>query len=148
MELEFVNHRGISELPKVLYKYRTWNRDDHKRLLSHGEIYFAAPNDFNEATECNLERDYDCTSEDMIREFSMIEATREVDLGKIYPWEFLRRAQHLYETNLFHDNNHREETKKLCVNSSINQFQYSAYQNLPLMNAFGILLPLKKEAIV
>ncbi len=34
--------------PVVLYKYRDWNSDYHRRVITHNEIYFASPQTLND----------------------------------------------------------------------------------------------------
>lgn len=36
------------EVPRILYKYRDWTDPYHKRLLTHGEIFFASPSSLND----------------------------------------------------------------------------------------------------
>lgn len=45
---EYLRHK-----PKTLYKYRDWNNDYHKRLITAKEIYFASANQFNDPFDCN-----------------------------------------------------------------------------------------------
>jgi len=113
MELQFVKKEDAPEMPRVLYKYRTWKKPEHKRLLTHSEIYYAAPNDFNEVTECNLERDYDSITEQMIWDFCMNDAMLQVNQGMIHPSQVNHRAKELYESNLFHDEESRKESERL-----------------------------------
>ncbi len=35
-------------VPEILYKYRSWSDKNHKRLLTHGELFFASPRSFND----------------------------------------------------------------------------------------------------
>ncbi|TSA38876.1 MAG: DUF2971 domain-containing protein [Porphyromonadaceae bacterium] len=41
-------------IPKTLYKYRDWNNKNHRRLISHQEIYFPRPSDFNDPFDGNI----------------------------------------------------------------------------------------------
>ena len=41
------------EMPKVVYKYRVWNNDFHKRILKDNEVYFSSPHDFEDDLDCN-----------------------------------------------------------------------------------------------
>ena len=38
--LERKNFREMN-LPSILYKYRNWEEDNHKRVLTHNELFFA-----------------------------------------------------------------------------------------------------------
>lgn len=42
------------DLPKTLYKYRDWSNKNHRRLISHQEIYFPKPSDFNDPFDGNI----------------------------------------------------------------------------------------------
>lgn len=46
-------------LPSVLYKYRDWNDEYHKKALTENQIYFAAPSKFNDPLECKIPFDWD-----------------------------------------------------------------------------------------
>ena len=48
--------------PKYLYKYRIWRNDQHKRLLTHNEIYFVAAKEFNDPFEATIPVRYDLLS--------------------------------------------------------------------------------------
>lgn len=139
--IKFVSKEEIGTLPKILYKYRTWSKDDHKRLLTHSEIYFASPDEFNEVTECNLERDYDCITEEMIWEFCRNEAMRQASLGEI-PIPFINnRTKELYCANQFHNQANRQETKefmKAHLNQTLSIFSASEFSdNERLWNTFA-----------
>lgn len=41
-------------LPKILYKYRDWTNKNHQRFISHQEIYFPKPTDFNDPYDGNI----------------------------------------------------------------------------------------------
>jgi hypothetical protein len=44
----------LHNIPDILYKYRDWNDKYHKRLLTHNEIYFSAPSQFNDPFDAAL----------------------------------------------------------------------------------------------
>ncbi|HTO37591.1 MAG TPA: hypothetical protein VL021_04140 [Brumimicrobium sp.] len=112
MDLQFVKKENASEMPTVLYKYRTWIKPEHKRLLTHHEIYYASPDELDELTECNLGRDYDSVTKEMIWEFCRQEAQREVDAGIVEISFVLNRTKELFETNKFYDLEHRAHAEK------------------------------------
>ncbi len=39
------------DAPLILYKYRSWKNDFHRRMLSHHEVFFAAPSTLNDPCE-------------------------------------------------------------------------------------------------
>lgn len=42
------------EYPKLLYKFRSWKDDYHKRVLTDNELYLAAPNMFNDPFDTKI----------------------------------------------------------------------------------------------
>jgi hypothetical protein len=44
---------------RVVYKYRSWNNDCHRRILSDNEIYLPSPKDFNDPFDCAIIPNYD-----------------------------------------------------------------------------------------
>lgn len=47
-------------MPESLYKYRSFQSDLHKRIITHQEIYFAKPSEFLATYDCEytIDRDY------------------------------------------------------------------------------------------
>ncbi len=44
----------LKEIPQILYKYRNYNEDNHKRLLYNLEMYFPSTEQFNDPFEGNI----------------------------------------------------------------------------------------------
>ena len=44
--------------PEIVYKYRDWKTDLHKRLLLNNEIYLSSPKDFNDPFDCRITENY------------------------------------------------------------------------------------------
>lgn len=40
--------------PDILYKYRCWDDTNHKKILTHNEIFFASPRSFNDPFDCRI----------------------------------------------------------------------------------------------
>lgn len=40
--------------PKILYKYRDWDNELHKKVLLENKLYLASPKDFEDIFDCNL----------------------------------------------------------------------------------------------
>ena len=40
------------ELPEIIYKYRDWNNEFHKRFITKREIFFASPDTFEDKFDC------------------------------------------------------------------------------------------------
>lgn len=51
------------EKPKVLYKYRNWNNDNHKRFITENEVYMAPPSSFEDELDCKIPIRYDKLTE-------------------------------------------------------------------------------------
>lgn len=41
-----------AKVPKILYKYRDWSNDYHKKLLYDPSVYLSAPSDFEDILDC------------------------------------------------------------------------------------------------
>lgn len=41
-------------LPPILYKYRHWDDEFHKRILIDNELYFASPKEFKDKDDCKI----------------------------------------------------------------------------------------------
>jgi hypothetical protein len=50
-------------LPKTLYKYRTWNDFNHRKLLLNREVFLADPNSFEDEFDCKIPVRYDLLSD-------------------------------------------------------------------------------------
>ena len=56
------------EIPKTLYKYRSWDNSFHQKILSAQEIYFPKPSDFNDPFDGNIPIRWDkMTYEDCVQ---------------------------------------------------------------------------------
>lgn len=53
-------------IPPILYKYRDWEDEYHKRILTHNEIYFAPPSHFEDELDCRVPIRYDLLSDNEI----------------------------------------------------------------------------------
>jgi len=54
------------DLPAILYKYRDWNNDNHKRILTDNEVYLSSPADFKDEFDCKVPIRYDLLTENEI----------------------------------------------------------------------------------
>jgi hypothetical protein len=52
--------------PHILYKYRSWNNQYHKRLLSNNEIYFSSARAFNDPFDCRIPICHDLMTDQQI----------------------------------------------------------------------------------
>jgi hypothetical protein len=132
MYSKFISKENVPGFPSILYKYRTWNKSEHKRLLTHCELYYASPDEFNEITECNLDYDYNSVSEEDIYKFCEEKVKIDYKDYCISEKEFKEKVQELYSKNLFHDLNHREKSKREnreILNKSLSIFSASQHSN-------------------
>lgn len=141
MDLQFVNKENVPDMPKILYKYRTWDKEKHKRLLTHNEIYYSSPDELDELTECIYERDYDSVTDAMIWDFCMKRAMNEVDSGELSIPFVLNRANYLFSINDFYDLDHREKSEvefRTSLNKELSIFCSSEIPtNERLWNSFA-----------
>lgn len=110
--MQFVKKEDVPEMPKILYKYRDWGKEEHKRLLTHNEIYYASPDQLDELTECIYERDYDSVTDEMIWDFCMERAMREADMEVIPVPSVLNRTNYLFSIHDFYNLDHRNNSEK------------------------------------
>ena len=48
-----------SDFPPILYKYRSWNQEEHRQILKSNMIFFASPADFNDPFDCKIPWEYE-----------------------------------------------------------------------------------------
>jgi hypothetical protein len=48
----------INKLPEILYKYRNWSIENHRKLLVDNEIYLSSARNFNDPYDCALPIDF------------------------------------------------------------------------------------------
>ncbi|CAI8894770.1 DUF2971 domain-containing protein [Chryseobacterium sp. IT-36CA2] len=44
--------------PLIIYKYRSWNNEFHKKILTDGEVYLASPEDFNDPFDFGIVQNF------------------------------------------------------------------------------------------
>lgn len=117
------------DLPDKIYKYRTWKKPEHKRVLTHKEIFFAAPLDCDEQHECNLERDFDALTDEMIYKFCYNVATK----SGLPENERKEHAEKMLKETCVRDKAHQEKTHSLfreTLNQNLSLFSASQYRNV------------------
>lgn len=50
--------------PPIIYKYLDWNNLNYQRVLTHNELFFSSPRNFNDPFDCKIDTRYDLMSED------------------------------------------------------------------------------------
>lgn len=41
-------------IPRVIYKYRDWTIVNHRRMITHNEVFLSSPRDFNDPFDCKI----------------------------------------------------------------------------------------------
>lgn len=49
----------MQEQPKILYKYRDWKNEKHRKIITDREIYFTSIKNFNDPFDCKIPLRYD-----------------------------------------------------------------------------------------
>ena len=65
------------ELPKYVYKYVTWERKYHKRILTENEIFFTSARNFNDPFDSSVPLRYDLGSYEQIFELCVEHVRRD-----------------------------------------------------------------------
>jgi hypothetical protein len=55
------------DLPAVIYKYRDWNEDFHKRIITKREVYLSSPIKFTDKNDCRIPIRYDLFSQSELK---------------------------------------------------------------------------------
>jgi hypothetical protein len=126
------------KLPDIVFKYRDWDDDNHKRILTDNEIYYASPYECSESHELTLEKDYSGITEDDI--YNYIYATAP-EKGYSSPEQRHEIARIMVKKTPFHDPRYRLniETKfKQILNRRMSIFSVSEHRdNFNLWNVFA-----------
>ena len=59
----------VSEYPEIVYKYRTWSNENHKRILLNNEVFLSPPNDFNDPFDCRIPTNYHLLEENEMEDY-------------------------------------------------------------------------------
>lgn len=51
------------DYPKILYKYRDWENENHRRFILNREVYLSSPADFEDKFDCKIPIRYDLMTE-------------------------------------------------------------------------------------
>lgn len=55
--------------PSIIYKYLDWSNPHYKRVLTHNELFFSSPKNFNDPFDSKIETRYDLMTEEEIDEY-------------------------------------------------------------------------------
>jgi Protein of unknown function (DUF2971) len=102
----------LEDVPDVLYKYRDWHNDNHKKLLTDGELYFASVDQFNDPFDGTVPHRYDpaeLTEENIFLKYRMMTKREHPD------WDEKRIHDESFEyqrRGYFKDGHYLEEFEK------------------------------------
>lgn len=67
---------SLSSIPKILYKYRNWNDENHRRILTDNELFLSSADLFNDPFDSSLPFQFDkkeLTEENILRKLIELE---------------------------------------------------------------------------
>jgi len=79
MKKKFTIEKGILadiEYPKILYKYRYWSNDYHKRFITKREVFMASANTFEDELDCHNPTRYDLLTDRQIFELYLSDSIK------------------------------------------------------------------------
>ncbi|HEY0261790.1 MAG TPA: DUF2971 domain-containing protein [Chitinophagales bacterium] len=112
METEFLH-----DVPNVLYKYRDWSNENHKKLLLDRELYFSSIDQFNDPFDGRVPYRYnpaDLTEEKI---FSKLYQLAKQSHTEWTEEQILQDCHEYQRKNLLHDEEHIEEFQKNTLKS-------------------------------
>ena len=62
MEIRIIDNKKNTH-PNILYKYRNWDNELHKKVLTDNILYMASPRDFEDIHDCNIPKKFPKKSE-------------------------------------------------------------------------------------
>lgn len=142
-------------LPKVLYKYRDWEDDNHKKIITNQEIYFSSPAHFNDPFDGNVPTRYDqMTYEDCLEMNLKLLNTIHSHRDQKLVLEYAKKLTD--EKKLWHPDKLKKESPKQLDewNKRIGLFSLSESPNNALMwahyskNHTGFAIGLNSERIM
>ena len=81
------------ELPKTLFKYRSWGNSYHQKLLTERTIYFAKPSEFNDPFDGNISIRWDLlTYEDCVKKNMEIINIQHKDKDQKAVYEYAKKV--------------------------------------------------------
>jgi len=128
-----------NDLPEHLYKFRVFGDPNHKRILTHNELFFPSPRQFNDPFDGTIPVSYDeGTSEEIINHWIQHLSITRPELS---PEEMKTEATKLYESGRFRTPQSIEEIARLTreqVYRNIGVFSLSAnYENILLWSHYA-----------
>jgi len=106
--------------PKILYKYRSWDNDYHRRLLTHKEIYFASARDFNDPFDCVVAPDYNLLCPD--EHITLIKKYLKEDNPNASEQDIDQMARKRYRTARLHDPDYHVQWRQRILEAKYRKF--------------------------
>ena len=76
IEIEYVKWQD-QEIPRTIYKYRSWDNKYHQKLINNRELYFPTPQELNDPFDCQRNFDFqELQDPNVYRKYIMIAAER------------------------------------------------------------------------
>jgi hypothetical protein len=67
-----------TKLQPVVFKYRSWSNDLHKKILTEQTVYYARPSEFEDNKDCMIRKQYErITDEDLFRRY--LDSSRRIN---------------------------------------------------------------------
>lgn len=81
----------VSDIPKIVYKYRNWTDENHQTLLTKQIVFMSAPTSFEDPVDCKLFKRYDLLTNDEIYDYYLKNSkTRNPTFSRQQHREFAR----------------------------------------------------------
>ena len=103
----------------ILYKYRNWSDDYHRKILTENEIFMASPGSFNDPFDCKIPENYHLldTHEKIDQIMKYIESKNKDKLSKLTKSDiekvsnnYKKRFDNLEQVQLEHENHFFQQT--------------------------------------
>ncbi len=114
----------VREVPEILYKYRDWDNENHKRILYDFEIYLPSPKKFNDPYEASIPFEYD---EEELKPDKIFIKLINMAKQRHPDWDDAR----------IHELAYQGQVKGLVFDESHKQRQHEEYKR-EIENTFGI----------
>lgn len=130
----------IEDIPPIIYKYRDWQDDYHKKIITDYQVFFAEPKSFKDPEDCKNSIRYDLLSTREIYEKYLTESykinrnfKRKQHKGwavRMYKQSPLRNKKHIkaHQEQTFNDFNERFGVLSLTANPT-NLKMWEDYSN-------------------
>lgn len=96
------------EYPEILYKYRSWKDDYHKKMITDLQVYLSAPSGFEDSKDCKSLVRYDLLSEK--EKLQWIEFKLKQETQGLSRQQYRAKARAIYKQSPMSDS---KEVKKL-----------------------------------